>query len=162
MVNGAGGHLNQSQSHQGITETVSPARLTPTKSVTVTESAGKTMCGPVEVGQVARQSVEGGTSPFTQTTENVEGQIKCVFDRNGVCKLHKVMGVYRMTTSTVWKDRGSGKGFGNVSVKSKKFLCSMKTRASKAPSFADWLNRDSSNRLASNKKKWGGEIDHFR
>ena len=49
----------------------------------------------------------------------------CTF-KKGTCTLHGIPGTKYIVTKTKWKDRGSGKGFGNVYSKTVKYRCSGK------------------------------------
>ena len=51
---------------------------------------------------------------------------KCSMEKNGFCSTHQVQGEKFQIPVTKWKDRGGGRGFGNVTRKITKYRCKFK------------------------------------
>ena len=59
----------------------------------------------------------------TKTSECPLPPPQCEHNKHGFCKTHKVIGRQIEVTSSSWKDRGKGRGFGFVKSKVKKYIC---------------------------------------
>ena len=53
----------------------------------------------------------------------VKEKARCEVTRRGFCQTHNCQTKSISVTTQKWRDRGGGRGFGNVSVKVKKFIC---------------------------------------
>ena len=56
------------------------------------------------------------------------GQLVCEVKRGGFCVTHNVMGKKIYVTTCKWKDRGNGKGYGNVYSRTTKYICEGKRK----------------------------------
>ena len=56
-------------------------------------------------------------------TPSMGNAIKCSINRKGFCSTHGVQAKKSQISSQKWRDRGGGRGFGYVTVKSTKYLC---------------------------------------
>ena len=73
----------------------------------------------------------GGAREMTGNTlhddEGVGTNIrKCTFTKSGLCEVHRVPGSKVTIPTKKWKDKGGGKGFGWVTVRTKKYQCRVK------------------------------------
>ena len=70
-------------------------------------------------------------TPGDRKKEAVSEKADCSISRKGYCKTHEQIAKKIAVTSKKWQDRGGGKGFGFVSRKQTKYICSargMETR----------------------------------
>ena len=58
-----------------------------------------------------------------ETSSEEKVQNLCEYNNRGFCSLHKRKGERYIETTTVWKDRGGGRGFGNVYKRRVKYMC---------------------------------------
>ena len=68
---------------------------------------------------ITEQSVE--ITAETSSGEKVKDQ--CEYTTRGVCKLHNMRGEKYIVTKTEWRDRGGGRGFGNVYKRQVNYRC---------------------------------------
>ena len=59
----------------------------------------------------------------TETSGDEIENIPCEYTKKGFCQVHKRQGERFVVTTTVWKDRGGGRGFGNVYKRKIKYKC---------------------------------------
>ena len=70
------------------------------------------------------RNVENTTpSVFNWVKDADQSKVACAFKRGGYCTTHKVKAKKILVTSTKWKDRGGGRGYGNVTSKVTKYIC---------------------------------------
>ena len=64
-----------------------------------------------------------GRKTETSSEGEKNHQNPCEYNTKGFCLIHMRKGEKYIVTSTVWKDRGGGKGFGNVYKKRVQYRC---------------------------------------
>ena len=68
---------------------------------------------------ITEQSIE----ITTETSSGEKMKDQCEYTARGVCKLHNRRGEKYIETKTEWRDRGGGRGFGNVYKRKVKYRC---------------------------------------
>ena len=86
------------------------------------------------------QSDTMSTTPKEQEKEDFEktttpSVVECQITRKGFCLSHSDQAEKRIIPSKVWKDRGGGKGFGYVTRRVTKYVCSKKIKT--IPKYSD-------------------------
>ena len=106
------------------------------------QGAGSKSCqGEHTVKQGNNDEITGSTVHYENQTEDEtvsttpsvgenQNPRKCEFDRKGFCKSHNQQAKKMKISSQKWRDRGGGRGFGYVTIKSTKFICKPKIEAS--------------------------------
>ena len=79
-----------------------------------------------EIPQTPKNTMKRGKdrrNTMLLATPSMGNTINCNIDRKGFCSTHGERAEKTLITSKKWRDRGGGRGFGYVTVKSTKYYC---------------------------------------
>ena len=74
------------------------------------------------------------------TIHTTTPSVSCVLTKKGYCSFHEKQAEKISVTTKKWKDRGGGKGFGWVTIRTKKYQCRVKKTGPTNSTFAEGLS----------------------